>query len=62
MASVAVLMSVLWIFESMPLAITALLPLILLPIYGRYGTESDIVLLMRMSQEFHLRMRYQQSI
>ena len=34
MASVAVLMSVLWIFESMPLAITALIPLILFPIYG----------------------------
>lgn len=35
MASVALLMSILWIFESIPLPITALIPLILLPLYGK---------------------------
>ena len=33
-ASVAVLMSILWIFEAIPLAVTALIPLILFPLYS----------------------------
>ena len=40
MASVAVLMSVLWIFEAIPLPLTALIPLILFPIYGRFPMDA----------------------
>lgn len=40
MAAIAILMSVWWITEAIPLAATALLPLLLFPIFGLLSTDS----------------------
>ena len=40
MAAIAVLMSVWWITEAIPLAATALLPLLLFPVFGLLSTDS----------------------
>lgn len=40
MAAVAVLMSIFWITEAIPLAATALLPLMLLPLFGIANSKS----------------------